>query len=53
MDARNAHPLIGLKDAVRAGEGLGIGTGRRRRPGCRSDGPGEREPVADVEVRTV
>lgn len=54
MEARNAHPLIGLKDAVRAGEGLGIGTDNLN---VLTVGPADPEAAnagaSDVEARTV
>ncbi|MFN2562839.1 MAG: nuclear transport factor 2 family protein [Jatrophihabitans sp.] len=54
MDARNDHPLLGLKDAVRAGEGLGLGTAGQD---VIAVGPADPEASSaggsDAEVRAV
>jgi ketosteroid isomerase-like protein len=54
MEARNGHPLFGLKDAARSGEGLGVATvSEQVRAVSISDPDGMSDSAADAEVRTV
>jgi ketosteroid isomerase-like protein len=54
MEARNDHPLVGLKNAVRSGEGLGVATGAHE---AQAIGPADpavsTTSAADEKVRTV
>jgi ketosteroid isomerase-like protein len=54
MESRNDHPLLGLKNAARSGEGLGVATATQQ---VRAVGPTDPEAMtdsaADVEVRVV
>jgi uncharacterized protein len=54
MEARNDHPLVGLKNAVRSGEGLGVATAA---PEARAVGPADpaatTASTADDQVRAV
>jgi hypothetical protein len=54
MEARNDHPLVGLKAAVRSGEGFGVATDAAQvRAISPTDPDATGDPTADAHVRAV